>query len=105
MDPKETIRPQVIVEYTADRGFDQQKTRFCAAYVDGFSGSDIMLLMPIGGCHLFSRKDGTWLDGDCLNYVGAAIREFGKVEAAIQAGYHGDVEMHAKSLPMCAPSS
>lgn len=103
MDPKAVVMPRVICEYPADKGTDQQKVRFFAAFVEGYGGSDIVLWTPMGR-HLFSRNDGTWLEGDCLNYVDAKIRDFDKVEAAIQAGYCGDVEMHQKSLPMCAAS-
>jgi hypothetical protein len=99
MEPKETIRPRVIIEYALDN-----KTHYCAAFVEGYGGSDIVLQTPMGR-HTFSRADGTWLSGDCMNYVDAAIRDFDKVEASISAGYSGDVEMHAKSIPTCAPAA
>lgn len=103
MDPKETIKPRVVVEYVVDKDMDNAKTHYAAGFVDGVGGSDIVLVMPIGR-HLFSRTDGTWRGGDCLNYIDAKIMNFGKVEAAIQAGYLGDVEMYEKSIPMCAAS-
>jgi len=100
MEPKEAVRPRVLIEYVVDKGYDQQRMHYCAGFVDGISGSDIMVILPIG-VHCFSRKDGTWLSGDCLNYADAKILNFEKVEAAVKAGYHGDIEMHAKNTPMC----
>jgi hypothetical protein len=106
MDPKETIRPRVIIEYPSDggTGVPPGKMIYAAGIIDGYGGSDIVLVLPYGR-HLFSRADGTWLEGDCLNYLDAKIRDFEKVEASIEAGYSGDVEMHARSIPMCAPAA
>lgn len=103
MEPKAVIRPRVIVEYVVDKDTDQRRTYYAAGYIEGYGGSDLIIEMP-NGRHIFSRRDGTWLSGDCLNFVDGKIMNFNKVEAAVQAGYCGDVEMHQKSLPMTAAS-
>lgn len=93
------VRPRVIISYPSTSG--PQKTYYAAGFIDGYSGSDIMVDLPIGR-HSFSRADGTWREGDCLNYKDAKILDIESVEASIKGGHGGDVEEWRKSLPMCA---
>lgn len=93
MELKEAIRPTVIVEYTVDRDMDQRRTAYARGFIDGYGGSDVLVIMPVGR-HEFSRKDGRWIAGDCLNYKDGAIMDFDRIEASIAAGYGGDVDMH-----------
>ena len=103
MNLKEVILARVIVEYPAepDLGQGSRKTAYAAGYIVGIGGSSIIVTMPIGR-HEFSRKDGKWLAGDCLNYKDAAIMDFPDVEASIQDGYGGNVEHLKSAIPMCA---
>jgi hypothetical protein len=94
------IRPRVIVSYP-DPNFDRSpgKMVFAAGFIEGCSGKDVLVELPMG-MHEFSRDDGTWRCGDCLNYKDAKILEFEQVKG----GYGGSVEDYRKSLPMCAAS-
>lgn len=105
MEPKlkDIIRPRVIVAYPSET-LTERKTVYAAGYIDGYGGGDILVIMPIGR-HEFSRKDGKWLAGDCLNYKDGVIMDFDRVEQSIQGGQGGDVAAHEKSLPMCVPSA
>ena len=107
MNLKEVILARVIVEYPAepepepDLGQGSRKTAYAAGYIVGIGGSSIIVTMPLGR-HEFSRNDGKWLAGDCLNYKDAAIMDFPDVEASVKAGYNGNVEHLKASLPMRA---
>lgn len=103
MAPNAPVRARVIVEYPSDgaTGAHPGRTLYACGYVESVSGGDIVVEMPIGR-HEFSRKDGRWLAGDCLNYKDGAIMDFEQVEAAIQGGHMGDVQAYLKSLPTCA---
>lgn len=100
MDPAQGT---VIVEHASDgsTGTIPGKTMYARGCIESISGGAIQIVMPIGR-HEFSRKDGRWLAGDCLNYKDGAIMDFEKVEAAIQGGHMGDVQAYLKSPPMCA---
>lgn len=102
--PNPHVRPRVILQYP-DPNFDAAGARsvYAAGFIEGYSGSDILLDLPMGR-HEFSRTDGTWRAGDCLNYKDARILEFEQVEASIRGGHGGDVEQWRKQLPMCAAS-
>lgn len=97
------VRPRVIIGYpsTGSTGVTPGKTIYAAGCVEGYSGSDILIDLPMGR-HSFSRADGTWREGDCLNYKDAKILDIESVEASIKGGHGGDVEEWRKSLPMCA---
>lgn len=85
------VRARVIVVYTSHDG----REMYAAGYIDGYGGSDVIVVMPMGR-HLFRRDDGTWLEGDCLNYKDARIMDIGDVDASIRAGFFGDVAAHQK---------
>lgn len=107
MEPKTKIEARVIVEWDpyppGDDLHGKTPKRYAAGYVEGFGGSDIVVRLPMG-VHLFARADGTWLEGPCTNYVNARIQNIADVEAAIRAGYGGDVVAHKASLPVDVPA-
>lgn len=96
-------RPGVIIAYPDPMVDAGQRTIYARCFIQGYSGSDILLETPMG-MHEFSRKDGTWRVGDCLNYRDARILEIEQIEASIKGGYGGDVEDWRKSLPMTVAS-
>lgn len=86
---KDQAKPRVIVVYPGRHGLEM----YAAGYIDGYGGTDIIVEMPMGR-HLFRRTDGTWLEGDCLNYKDARILDIGAVDASIRAGFCGDIKAH-----------
>ena len=101
MEPKEAIRPRVLVRYVIDRELDQRREHYAAGYIDSYSGADILVDLPYG-LHAFRRSDGAWSDGPCLNYVDGKICDIEKVESAIRAGHGGDVAQWERQIPQCA---
>lgn len=73
---------RVVIEYTP-RGSD--KLRYAAAKLDGYSGDTILLETQYGRM-AFSRDDGRWLEGDCLNYLEGHVFEVNKLDGAIRRG-------------------
>lgn len=80
------------------------KTIYAAGFIEGYSGSTMLIRLPMG-THEFSREDGTWRCGDCLNYKDARIIEAEAVEASIRDGHGGDVEAWRRSLPVLSAAS
>jgi len=100
---KYTVRPRVIIAFPDPKVDAGQRTIYAAGFIEGYGGRDILVDLPMG-MHEFSREDGTWRCGDCLNYKDARILDIETIEASIKAGYGGSIEDYRKSLPMCAAS-
>lgn len=89
--------PRVIIEYPGCDG----KTQFAAGFIEGIGGSHLTLTTMFGNM-TFSRDDGTWVSGPCLNYSDGKIRDWANVESSIKAGFFGDVAAYLASLPKAA---
>lgn len=79
-----TVPPgrRVLVEYGE---YGSNKTRYCAASISGIGGDRIWLSTPFGE-HAFSRADGRWIDGPCLNLESGAIHQLDLLENEIVLG-------------------
>ena len=91
---------RIVIEYSP---FESNKTRFCAAGLDSYGGDRVYLDTPYGR-HAFSREDGRWLEGDCLNFLDGRIYQPEDLEIAIRSGSAFDVyEGTRHSEPCSAP--
>lgn len=73
---------RVIIEWTWGDG---DKAQFCASVVAGYAAGRIWL-NTLFGEHAFSRADGRWMSGPCLNLENARIHQFATLEKAIRDG-------------------
>lgn len=60
----------IIIEYQTEDG----RTRYEAGRLSSYGGNTLTLEL-IHGRHEFSRIDGRWIAGDCLNYRLARVRD------------------------------
>jgi hypothetical protein len=58
------------------------KTYYAAGVVECIGGGSIHVSLPYG-VHEFSRSDGRWMSGPCLNYRNAAIMNLDALNAEI----------------------
>lgn len=101
MNKQSTVTAKrVIITYTP---YGADKEHYSAATVEGISG-DRVFLDTIWGRHAFSRADGRWIDGPCLNFADGKIHQFDELERSIQSGtWNAWMEVPAeKSAPFHA---
>lgn len=75
-------RRRVLLEITA---YGSDKAHWAAAKIASYGGDRIWLSTPYGD-HAFSRDDGRWIEGPCLNLECSVIHQFDDLESAIQGG-------------------
>lgn len=70
---------QVTIEYSHGaenndlvKGKATTKTYYAAGVVSAVGGGSVTVKLPYGE-HEFSREDGRWMSGPCLNYRAATI--------------------------------
>jgi hypothetical protein len=80
--PRTVTAKRVIIVYN---NYGSNKERYCAAAVVGYGG-DRIFLSTIWGEQTFSRVDGRWIDGPCLNFCDGRIHQFEELERSIQSG-------------------
>ena len=94
------MKSRIVIEYTP---YGSNKTRFSAATLDSYGG-DRVHLDTIYGRQTFSRLDGRWIDGDCLNFVDGRIHQFEDLEREIESGdafirFESNMAEPSESLP------
>lgn len=90
---------RIIIEWTP---YGATESRYSAATLSGVSG-DRVFLSTIFGDQAFSRRDGRWIEGPCLNFEHGRIHQFDNVEASIQAGRWNE-EYEATIIPSALPA-
>ena len=81
--PAPVERKRVIISYCP---YGSTKERYVSALIKSYSGNTIWLETVPHGEHEFSREDGRWIAGACLNLESGRLHMFDALEASIQAG-------------------
>jgi hypothetical protein len=98
--PRTVTAKRVIIVYN---NYGSNKERYSAATLVGYGG-DRIFLATIWGEQTFSRTDGRWIDGPCLNFAEGKIHEFEALEQSIRSGRSTD-EYETLLVPPEAPEA
>lgn len=94
-----TKQKRIIIKWIPYGATDE---RYSAATLSGVAG-DSVFLSTIYGEQTFSRRDGRWIEGPCMNFEHGRIHQFEDVEASIQSG-RWNTEYEATLIPSALPA-